>query len=350
MDRRHTPFIAVAIAFLSAIATLSSCGHVKSRQPSERQPVSVGVRTVSNVLTNVTTTYVGEVTASRTALISSPCSGVLAAMNVGTGSRFGKDEILAEVDSRTLRNSYEMAMASLRQAEDGYERMQKVYQSGSVPPVKMVEMETNLAKARALASSSETALEDCRIKAPFRGTVSEVMAEVGESINPGRALMKIADVSTLEVSIHVPETEIGKITEGMKAELEIPALDRSGIGARIISKGVTATALSHTYQCNLSILGDTSGLMPGMVCRVKLICDEGIPYIIVPSDAVGTDMQGRFVWIVEDGKAVRKMVSTGGYVDDGVAITEGLEEGMTLIVRGGDRVSTGMKVRTEEVR
>ena len=159
--------------------------------------------------------------------------------------------------------------------------------------------------------------------------------------------MKIADVSSLEISIHVPETEIGKITTGMKAEVEIPAIGRSGLSAKVSSKGVMATALSHTYPCILSIIGDNSGLM---VCRVRIIRDRSVESIIVPSDAIGTDMQGRFVWTVEDGRAVKKTVTTGGYIADGVTITAGLEEGDVLIVRGGDRVSTGMKVRTEEVR
>ena len=216
--------------------------------------------------------------------------------------------------------------------------------------VKMVEMETNLAKARALAASSEASLEDCRIKAPFRGTVCDILAEVGENVAPGSPLMKIADVSSLEISIHVPETEIGKITTGMKAEVEIPAIGRSGLSAKVSSKGVMATALSHTYPCILSIIGDNSGLMSGMVCRVRIIRDRSVESIIVPSDAIGTDMQGRFVWTVEDGRAVKKTVTTGGYIADGVTITAGLEEGDVLIVRGGDRVSTGMKVRTEEVR
>ena len=350
MNRRHISFPAVSIALLAVIATLASCKQKTGRKQVEKQPVAVGVQTVSKVAVDVVSTYVGEVVASRTAIISAPGNGVVSAMNAGVGSSFEKGAILAEIESENIRNTHEIAMANLRQAEDGYERMQKVHQSGTVPPVKMVEMETNLAKARALAASSEASLEACRIKAPFRGTVCDILAEVGENVAPGSPLMKIADVSSLEISIHVPETEIGKITTGMKAEIEIPAIGRSGLSAKVSSKGVMATALSHTYPCILSIIGDNSGLMSGMVCRVRIIRDRSFESIIVPSDAIGTDMQGRFVWTVEDGRAVKKTVTTGGYIADGVTITAGLEEGAVLIVRGGDRVSTGMKVRTEEVR
>ena len=107
-----------------------------------------------------------------------------------------------------------------------------------------MEIETQLAKAMAAAKSSEESLEECKVKAPFNGTVSEVFVEQGILVNPGTAIIKLVDLSTIEVAIPVPEAEIGRIKIGQKALIDVPALDLTGLEAHVELKGVTTASPS----------------------------------------------------------------------------------------------------------
>ena len=325
-----------------------SCGGNQKRKSTQKEPVNVGVLTVTPMSSQYYNVYVGQVKASGTALISTNHGGVLEAIHVGQGSQVKAGDVLAEVTSKNVLASYEISHATLRQAEDGFERVKKVHESGTVADVKMVEIETQLAKARAAARSSEESLEECKIKAPFNGTVSKVLVERGVHVNPGSAILKLVDLSTIEIDIPVPEGEIGQIRVGQKALIDVPALGLVGIEAQVASKGVVALSPSHTYECILVPEKPQTDLFPGMVCKVRLSKESDSLRIGIPASAVEMDSEGRFVWTVKDGIVEKTYVTVNGYQERGIIISAGLEPGDKVIVKGGSKVSTGMKVNTVE--
>lgn len=325
-----------------------SCADKSNRKVTEKEPINVGVITATPMSSQYYNIYVGEINASGSAIISTNHSGILEAINVEQGTRVKRGDVLAEVLSKNVLATYEISHATLRQAEDGYERVKKVHESGTVADVKLVEIETQLAKARAAAKSSEESLEECRIKAPFDGTVSDVLVEQGIQVNPGTAILKLVDLSTIEVSIPVPEGEIGKIRIGQKALIDVPALNIEGIEAHVKLKGVTAASPSHTYRCTLVPEKKQTDLYPGMVCKVRLSEVSDSLRIRIPASSVEMDSNGKFVWVVNDGVVGRKYVTVDGYQEQGVVISSGLEPGDKIIVKGAAKVSTGMKVNSIE--
>lgn len=336
------------LAFICLSLIAVACADNGNRKITEKEPVNVGTLTVSPMSSQYYKVYVGEIDASGSAVISSNHSGTLESIKVVQGTKVNKGEILAEVESKNVLASYEISHATLRQAEDGYERIKKVHESGTVADVKLVEIETQLAKAKAAAKSSELSLEECKIKAPFNGTVSNVLVEQGVHVNPGTPILNLVDLSTIEIAIPVPEGEIGKIKIGQKALIDVPALDIKGIEARVALKGVTASSPSHTYKCTLVPDKKQTDLYPGMVCKVRLSEFSDSLRIRIPASSVEIDSKGRFVWTVKDGIVVKTYVTVDGYQEQGVIVTSGLESGDKVIVKGAAKVSTGMKVNTIE--
>ena len=313
-----------------------------------RQPVSVGVLSVGEAVNVGLDHYVGEVRASRTVVLSPRHNGQLTTFDMSQGDAVVKDQMVAEIESSTVIGAYEMAQATLKQAEDAYERLQKVHGTGSVSDVTMVDIETQLSKARASAESAEQALADCSVKSPFAGTVAKVFVTEGMEVSMGEPLAEIIDLSSLEIHIPVPETEIVNVKSGQSAFMDVPALGLKGVQLKVVSKGVSASALSHTYDCVLKPAGKISGLMPGMVSRVYMSKNSSAS-ITVPSSSIRTDMTGRYVWIVNDEDRVCKVyVTVDGFSGDGVIVSSGLEQGDRLIVDGISKVSTGMKVNVIE--
>ena len=336
------------LLWICIVLAAVSCADKGNRKATEKEPINVGVLTVEPMTSQYYNVYVGEINASGSAIISTNHSGILEAINVEQGTRVKRGDVLAEVLSKNVLATYEISHASLRQAEDGYERVKKVHESGTVADVKLVEIETQLAKARAAAKSSEESLEECRLKAPFDGTVSDVLVEQGIQVNPGTAVLKLVDLSTIEISIPVPEAEIGRIKIGQKALVDVPALGITGIEAHVRLKGVTASSPSHTYKCTLVPEKKQTYIYPGMVCKVRLSEVSDSLRIRIPSSAVEMDSNGKFVWIVNDGVVGRKYVTVDGYQEQGVVISSGLEPGDKVIVKGAAKVSTGMKVNSVE--
>ena len=129
--------------------------------------------------------------------------------------------------------------------------------------------------------------------------------------------------------------------------MDVAATGSGALKGRILSKGVSASPLSHSYDCTASLDAGPGRLMPGMVCEVHVVKD-GAPGALVPASIVQTGTDGRYLWTVEDGVVSKTPVTVGGYSGRGVIITEGLAEGDLVRVEGYQKVSGGMKVSIDE--
>ena len=323
---------------LAAAACSSGGKKIPGRGMSvEKAPLTVKVMEVSETAAAGVNGYVGTAKAAKSAFVGCPFPGKLVGLNVSEGEKVEAGQVLAVIESQSVKSSYDMALATLKQAEDGYERVMKVHSSGSVPDVKMVEVYTQLAKARSAAEAAEKAMEDCRIKAPYDAVVSDIYVDPGMELGVMDKIARVVDISTVEIHFPVPENEIGGIAAGMTVRVEIPAIDAEVMSGKIVSKGVEASPLSHTYECIMVLDRHCPALKPGM---------EGF---VIPASVVRTDGSGRYVWTVSDAGIVCKThVSVSGFSGEGVVVGSGLSQGDRIISEGMQKVCTGMKVKTTE--
>lgn len=289
--------------------------------------------------------YVGTVSASRTATITSPAPGTLESLSVREGAKVSKGQVLGKISSQTVESAYSAAKAQLDQALDGLQRVKAVYESGAVAEVEYIGVKAKVEEAKAAEAAARDARDRCTLKAPFAGVVDKVWPVQGTDLTLAQPILSVIDLSSLEVRFSLPESEYNLYSEGTAATVEIPALNRTFSG-RIGSKGLVASALSRSYDCTVALSGSAAGgLMPGMVCKVRLK-GEGGAGTVIPASAVMTDAKGRYVWTATDDTVDKKYVTIGGFSGNGVVVLEGLDQNDMVIVEGARKVSTGMKVKT----
>lgn len=312
------------------------------------EPVTVRVLAATSPESGISTrTYVGKVESSRSITLSAPNPGTLTSFGLHAGDAVKAGQVVCKIESQSVESALRMAESTLKQAKDGYDRLQKVYDSGAVADVKMVEIETKLAQAQASYDAAKEAYDRCSVKAPFSGVVSEVFVTDGVDVGIAEPIVRIVDLGSLEIHFPVPESELASVKVGDRAQVHIPAIDRTGSG-RVSSKGVVASALSHNYDCVLSGLDGLHGLMPGMACKLSLRAASSAATVI-PASAVMTDKAGRYVWTVsQDGTVGKTYITVSGYSGNGVVVDGGLSEGLLVIVEGSRKVSSGMKAKVIE--
>lgn len=334
----------------AAILSLSllSCNRIpKLSKEKEQSLVLVKAIQVGSSSGLSTSTYVGTAEASKSAVVLAGTAGTLVQLRVSEGRRVSSGETIASIESQTVNSSYSLAKSSLERAQDAYDRVSKVHQEGGVSDMKMVEVQTALNQAQAAMAAAQNSLDRCNVKAPFAGVVSEVSVQKGEEVNPASVLVRIVDVSSVEIHFPLPENEYKDVRPGDKAQVYIPALDKRTT-ATVKTKGVVASRLAHSYDCVLGNIRDASMLMPGMVCKVTME-KSAKESIVIPANSVMTDTQGRYVWIVKDEIVGKRYINVGGYWSDGIIVEGGLEEGESVIVEGCQKVSGGMKVQVSMI-
>lgn len=332
------------ILLMAAALSLAGCNiQPKGSTRAARPAIKVETMTAGLDGDVSASRYVGEIVTDKDAVVTASYPGTLVALNVKKGEQIQQGAVIGEISSQSVRSSLEISEATLKQAEDGYERVSQVFGSGSVSQVQMVDIETKLAKARASVEAARQAAEDCRLKAPFTGVVSELFVDNGEELGLSQPVARIIDASRLRIRIAVHENEINDIARGSRAKVEIPALGIRDIPARITEKSLMPSSLSHSYDCTLEFEQTPKGVMPGMAVKAQFAV-EGSAAITVPASAVQMDMEGRYVWLSDNGRVRKARIEVGGYSGRSVVVSSGLEVGDKVIVAGYHKVSSGMEV------
>ena len=244
-----------------------------------------------------------------------------------------------------MQSSYEAAKASLEQAEDAYSRMKELHDKGSLPEIQWVEVQSKLRQARSMEEIASKNLKDTRLYAPFSGVIAEKNVEAGQNVAPGVPVVKLVSLSGLKVRISVPETEVGYVSLGQEVEIIVPALNGKRYTGRIAEKGIVANALSRAYDVKIQLLEADKELMPGMVTEVRQDSQKAGILCVIPAHIVQIDEKNRsFVWVDDNGKAKKRVITCGDFTAEGVTVVEGLHQGDRIIVEGQQKVCNDTKL------
>ena len=329
--------------FLSALIWISCSGKKDENQAIRAVPVKVVKVSESSYMNS--RNYVGTVEAVSSSSLSFEVMGNVNKVFVTEGENVQKGKLLATLDKATLQNSYNASLASLKEAQDAYNRMKSLYDNGSLPEMKWVEVQSKLQQAVSMEQISRKSLKDAGLRAPFSGVISSKSIEPGMNVMPGIEVMQLADISTVNIKIAVPEKEISRVNKGQQAEVMVGALGDKLFTGVVSEKGIAANPLAHTYEVKIKLNNTSHELMPGMVCKVGVHSHETEAGIVLPNHTVQLQPDGKkFVWVVKGNAASQRMVNTGDLTAEGVIITAGLQPGDEVIVSGNQKVSEGTKI------
>ena len=336
------------IALALTAVMLSACNAENDKSQATDEAVKVEVTQVKTATADRTSRYSGTVEEESGTLLSFAVGGTVSRVLVDEGDRVGKGQLIATLDAEQLTHNHAAAQAALAQAEDAYRRMEQLHGKGSLPEIKWVEAQTALERARASEQTARRQLADCRLYAPFSGVISKKFAEKGQNVGAGTQIAKLVAVGRMKVKIAVPEGEMAQISVGQKADVTVEALDTAPIQGTVTEKGVAADPLSRSYEVKISLPKAGEKLLPGMVADVALRGGTSPAACILPAHIVQIDERNNeFVWLAVKGKAVKRIITVGGFTADGVTVTSGLADGDMVITAGAQKVSEGMRVETK---
>ena len=344
---KHRRISMLLVAGMALIIT--SCSK---QQPQQAAPISVVAETVSNDAAELSTHYVGIVEEKTSTPVSFVGSGTLQKVYVEEGQAVRKGQLLAEMDATQTRNMLAAAQAQYDQATDALARLRQVHDAGSLPEMKWVEVQSQVAQAKSQLDIARKSLEDCRIYAPVNGVVGSLNFHAGSVVLTSEPVMSLLDISTVKVRVSIPEREISSIAPSTRSTVNVEATGRSYEGGRI-EKGVSADAMSRTYDIRIHVKNAERKLLPGMVADVVLDTEGDDAHaespLTLPVRCIQQQSGGqRFVWVADGGKAKACKVTTGQTVGNRIVISDGLKGGEQVIVEGWQKVGEGTAVKVSQ--
>ncbi len=182
------------------------------------------------------------------------------------------------------------------------------------------------------------------ITADFNGVVTEMNAVEGKTPAVGEQLFKLESTDNVKVTITISKYDLEKIKIGQKAVVTIGGFTYDGEVAKIDRMATKNNSGAAVVNTDIKITNPDENIFLGVEAKVSISTSKSEGTLLVPFSAVNTDMEGSFVYAVENGIVVKKPVQTGISSAVDVEITEGLNEGDQILTDVTNGISEGMAV------
>ncbi|KAA9130911.1 efflux RND transporter periplasmic adaptor subunit [Marinihelvus fidelis] len=364
----------VILAPLTAL--LMACGEEAA--PPQAPPPAVQTVTIAPEQVATVFEYVARTRAQEDAQIRARISGTIIERNFEEGQAVNEGDLLFRIDPRPYQAALNSAQATLARAESAaqvaernLERGLQLVDSGFISKAEMDQLEGErdstraaLEEARAVVQKAEIDLGFTEIQAPFSGTAGRSELSIGDLVNPtSDALVTLVQLDPMLVDFDVTEQALAdafKVNQERQARGEPPVRYTPELklpNGEIFPEEGTINYADNRVNPGTGTVTVTAGfpnprgiLLPGQFVRVELQRGDPTPGLLVPQPAVLTDMQGQYVFVVDDSDTVvRKNVSLGQRDGTRLVVESGLEEGDRVIVYGIQKVRVGMQVTATDI-
>ena len=371
-----------------SVLLLTSCGSEPARRAAQPQAPPVAVQVAAVTSQDWPTSYeaTGTVRARTTATVSSKVMGYVQQVSVQVGDRVRQGQALITLDARDLdvnlrraeaggaevqsaipelENATAAAKANLDLAQTTFSRMKELAAKKSISNQEMDEASARLKAAeanyqmmrsrRAQITSKAAVVEQevraagimrdyARLAAPFSGVVITRTVEPGNLATPGSPLLTIEQDGLYRLEASVDESKLANVRVGQAVEAVLEA-DRK-LNARVSEIVPSVDAASRTYIVKLD-LPATPNLRTGMFGRA--IFPLGVQKVVaVPLAAVMERGQLQSVFVVEDGVAHTRLVTTGRRTGNAVEVLSGLTAAEKVVLPVPVGLQDGARVEVRQ--
>jgi HlyD family secretion protein len=297
---RSTRFVPLALALV-----LGACA--KEEPAPVYQAVAVTTRNIS-----VTAQAAGAILPDTVVEVKSKASGEILNFDVETGQLVQRGQLLARIDRRVPQNRFEQAQAQLevaearqRNAEAQNRRAQELFKAQAITEQEMESSALEVANANAAVISARTeventkiSLDDTEVRAPITGTIiaknverGAVIVAPGGDVGGGTVLLRMADLSLVQVKTYVDETDIGKLRPGMEARVTVEAFPNRPFVGEVIKIEPQADTISNVTMFPVLVrINNRDGLLkPGMNAEVNIAVGSAENVLAVPNAALRTE-------------------------------------------------------------
>ena len=344
----------ITLTFIITLGLLNFCQKANAAETPEKPAHLVSVESVKKEQVNPSIWLPANVISRKNAPISAEQTGQLLWIE-DVGSQVEKGQLLAQIDDRHLKLQLagQRAQVKQHQADVDYLTSHKARflklrekNNSALSELERVNKDLTIAinEVAALNISVEQtllSLEKTVIRAPFSGNISQRFAHVGELISIGRPLVQLIDTKNLDIKIAAPISIAPFLQRGSKVIvkwnqtlLELPVRTWSQAGDQA----------SRTFDVRLA--ADGIAMLAGTAVTVSLPKQLPKEAILVPRDALMLRENETYVLTIDDDQQARKVaVLVGQGVKSWVSVTGALSVDDSVVVRGGERLRSGEKVR-----
>ena len=279
-----------------------------------------------------------QLAGARTQLEVAEFNKIMAKANLDKVEKGAREEELS-----TAQANVEQAESALVMAEAQLDQVK----IGATEEDKRI-IEANINQAEAALKQANKTLADTIIKSPISGIVAQLNFDTGEMAGPGTPLVNLVDLDKVYIKAEVTADLLVNIEKGDNAKARILAYPDKYLSGNI--EYISSVADLRTQAFTVKVLAENPDRLVkgGMFADLYFITKHDRNVLVLPTKALMDLESSPYIYLVINGKAVRKSVKVGIATDEEVVVTEGLLKDDIVIIRGQNGINDGASVEVVE--
>ncbi|HEX2540574.1 MAG TPA: efflux RND transporter periplasmic adaptor subunit [Caldimonas sp.] len=316
---------AAVLALLPKIGSgFSKTSAAKDKPPVPLEFVAAEVARPAMARLPVVVEFSGPLVAPRTAVVRAKAAGTLLALSVHEGSRVRAGQVIGEIDLAEMQSKVadrsavlESAQAALVEAERQHAANASLAAQNFISPTALQTSQARLDAARAQVKSAQAQLATSRVgireatlAVPIAGIVGKRHVVPGEKVTAEQQIVTVVDLSTLELAGSVGTHEVSLLRAGHSAAVRVEG-QATAVAGRI--DRIAPAAEAGTRAIGVVVVLENKGerFRAGQYAQARVELADELERMTIPAAAVGQASGQDYVWTLEKGALVRRIVVTG---------------------------------------
>lgn len=343
------------IILAAAIATaLVGCNQANTNTTAKQQAPAVADAVLTKTVA-VTSEQVAQTELFTTTLLPYKKTFITPQMSlriedimVEVGDHVQENQLVATLD----KNQYNQSAVQLKNAKQNLERMQNVYDAGGVSKQQIDELSTSVTVLEETVANLERNIE---LRSPINGIITGRYNEPGDlfamgaNADGGIGVLQVMQIDKLKAIVALSEQYYPQVYKGMKVNVMADVYPDKVFPATVNLVYPSINPATRTFNVELVIPNGKEILRPGMFSRSEFNFGQK-QSLVVPDVAVQKQMgvNDRYVYVIKDGKAERRVVELGRQVGSNIEVLSGVAEGEQVAVTALSKLRNGVAVKVVE--
>lgn len=312
-----------------------------SQRKIDKIPVTAETVAKGTISENVVAT--GTLEAAEVLTVVSETQGRIITIFKKKGDMVRAGEVILKVDDEVIAANVLTAEANYEQFGKDIERYKRLAGENAITKRDLEQVTIGLKKAKADLTNARKALSNTSLKAPISGNINNDFITVGQLLGGGSPVCEIVNNSSLKLNIKITEREVYKIKTGQIVKVHIAVFPDKTFTGKISSIAQKAdAAMKFNVEITLNNNAEVK-LRSGLYAEAELPVKNEQKIIISKKCIVGS-MERPVVYVVENGRAIRRELIIGQSNEKQVEVLKGLSENESVIISGQLNIKDGDEV------
>ncbi len=274
--------------------------------------------------------------------------GIIDKVYVSEGEIVEKGQLLARLDLTEIDSRVAQARLGLEKARRDFSRAENLYNDSVATLEQYENARTALELAKANVKIATFNKQYSEIHSPGKGKILKQLQEENEIIAPGYPVFMFASTEADWVlRLNLADRDFVKINMGDSARVVFDAFPGKEFPGMVTEIATASNPLSGTYEVEVGLSKRPDQLVSGLIGKVKIFPHPGSEIIIPANVLAGATGKEGFVYKITGDRVERKAILIKEVFEEGIAVSEGIEAGDSLVssgrqwIRSGDRIKPG---------